>query len=78
MISIDIGGHELEFDIPDNAIITGAVAVINYQVMSEDGQPRGASYVAKSAVERPTAIGMFTIGQDWARNDNYFQGEDDE
>lgn len=77
MINIDIGGHELEFDIPDNAIVTGAAAVINCQIMGDDGEPRGASYVTNSSISRPTAIGMYTLGLDWTRDNSNYVDEDE-
>lgn len=78
MIIVDIGGHELEFDIPDNAIVTGAVGVINYQILGDDGIPRAASYVTNSSIARPTAMGMYILGLDWTRDNANYQDEDED
>ena len=75
MISVDLGGHELHFDIPDDAIITGAVGVVTYQRL-DNGDAAAGTHWATSSIPQHQAVGMIRLAQIAIESpENYELGE---
>lgn len=66
-IVADIGGHALEFDIPEDAVVTEAVAVIAYQRMDGDHLMVG-TYWATNEIPVHHALGLLTGAEDRIRD----------
>lgn len=63
----EIGGHALEFDIPEDAVVTEAVAVIAYQRMEGDHLMVG-TYWATNEIPVHHALGLLIGAEDRIRD----------
>ena len=61
--SFDIEGQEVNLNIPEGAVITGAVVVATYQRLDEDGQAAAGTLWGMSPVPMVQAVGMVRLAQ---------------
>lgn len=60
MSAIDIGGTEVNLNIPDDAVVTGAIVITTYQRIDGDQVGAGTTW-AYSSMPHVQAVGMMRL-----------------
>lgn len=62
MTTFDIGGHEVNLRIPEDAVVNGAIIIATYQRIHEDGVGAGTVW-GYSSIPNVQAVGMIRLAQ---------------
>ena len=60
---LDVGGQGINLQIPEDAVLTGAIVIASYQRIDESGQYAAGAVWGISPIPNVQAVGMMRLAQ---------------